>query len=173
MNSDPANDYLVESLTKRHRRESFSCGVEALDRYFRQQIGQDTRRRVARAFVLIHPQSDLIAGFYTLANGAIHLEELPPELANKLPRYPQIPATPIGRLAVDLKCRGLRLGEFLLLDALRRSLIGCEISASFAVVVDAKDHAARGFYKKFGFVQLEGSERRLFLPMETIERLQI
>jgi len=165
------DNFRVEPLTDQHERESFSCGVEALDRYFRRQIRQDSRRRITSAYLLIRRQSGAIAGFYTLANAVINLDQLPPELARRLPKYPQIPATLLGRLAVDLHHRGLGLGEFLLVDALRRSLTGSQVSASFAVVVDAKDQAARNFYGKFGFLEIKGSARRLMLPIETIAGL--
>ncbi len=57
------------------------------------------------------------------------------------------------------------------MDALYRSLLGSKQLASAAVVVDAKDEAATTFYKKYGFLDLPKIEKRLFLPMKTIERL--
>jgi len=39
------------------------------------------------------------------------------------------------------------------------------------VIVDAKDEAARAFYRKYGFMELPNVERRLLLPMATIEAL--
>ena len=163
-----ATEYRVEPLAERHDRSRFSCGVEALDRYLRSQAGQDSRRRVASPYVLVRRVDDDIAGYYTLSNAAMDMKELPDELAKKLPRYRQIPATLMGRLAVDLNSRGRGLGELLLSDALRRALRGSETSAAFAVVVEAKGDAAVRFYEKFGFVPVIGQTHRLFLPMKTI-----
>ena len=42
---------------------------------------------------------------------------------------------------------------------------------STTVIVDAKDEAARAFYRKYGFMELPNVERRLLLPMATIEAL--
>jgi hypothetical protein len=40
-----------------------------------------------------------------------------------------------------------------------------------AVVVDAKDDAARVFYERYGFRRFLDNEYRLYLPMETVEQL--
>ncbi len=171
MNPDPARDYIIEPLGNGHDRSKFSCGVEPLDRYFRDLAGQDMRRNIATPFVLIHRATRGACGFYTVANTAVSLEELPPDVARRLPRYPLVPATLLGRLAVDVQHRGKGLGEFLLLDALRRSRAASYQMASFAVVVDAKDEAASAFYQKYGFRVLADTNGRLFLPMKTIGQL--
>jgi GNAT superfamily N-acetyltransferase len=169
--AEPARDYVIEPLGDRHDRSTFSCGVEALDQYFRERAGQDMRRNIATPFVLVHRASQKASGFYTVANAAISLLDLPPEVARKLPKYPFVPATLLGRLAVDLKHRGKGLGEFILLDALRRSRVASDQMASFAVVVDAKDEPATTFYRKYGFRELADTEGRFFLPMKAIGQL--
>ena len=40
-----------------------------------------------------------------------------------------------------------------------------------ALLVDALDDAARGFYERYGFQELIEHQSRLFLPMKTIEQL--
>ena len=72
----------------------------------------------------------------------------------KLPRYPVMPATLIGRLAVDRHYQGRGYGEFLLVDALRRALISTLQIGSVAVVVDAKDDKSKAFYEHFQFIPL-------------------
>ena len=72
--------------------------------------------------------------------------ELPDTLAKKLPRYPHLPVTLLGRLAVDQGMKGKGMGEYLLLDALRRCLEAAGNIAAMAVLVDAKDDAAEAFY---------------------------
>jgi GNAT superfamily N-acetyltransferase len=69
---------------------------------------------------------------------------LPEDVARRLPRYPLVPATLIGRLAIDRRYHGQGWGSFLFMDALHR----CSRSevASFAVIVDAFDDDARAFY---------------------------
>lgn len=161
---------IVEVLdTTRHERSHFTCGVEALGRYLQLQAGQDARRRVAAPYVLLEPPSTNVIGFYTLSNASIHAADLPSAFVKKLPRYPVLPATLLGRLAVDVNRRGAGFGSVLLLDALRRCL-GSE-TASLAVIVDAKDDAAVSFYERHEFLPLPEHPNRLFKPMTEIEEL--
>lgn len=153
-------------------RAAFSCGVEPLDRYLKEQASQDAKKRVAVPYVLV-TTDDRIAGYYTLSSDNIRLDDIPAEMVKqlKLPRYPLIGTTLIGRLARDLAFRGQGIGELLLVDALRRALNISKHIASAAVVVDAKDEQARGFYSEFGFIAFPETVNRLFLPMQTIEQL--
>lgn len=112
-----------------------------------------------------------IAGYYTLSQFSIDLDELPEALAKRLRRYPVVPATLLGRLAVATAMRGRRLGEMLLFDALHRSLIQSAKIASAGVIVDANDENAIGFYRRYGFIPIVDEPKRLFLHMKTIEQL--
>ena len=159
-------DYFVEPLDKQHERGAFDCGVEPLDRYFKKQAGQDARKRVAAPFVLIEKNSRTVAGYYTLSATSIKINELPTEIVKKLPKYPDVPATLLGRLAIDKNFRNKGLGEVLLMDALKRCLNN-EI-ATMAVVVSAKDDKTRSFYEHFDFIRFLDNPYRLFLPMTTI-----
>ncbi len=101
---------------------------------------------MAAPFVLVLADG-AIGGFYTLSSTAVKLAELPAETTRRLPRYPLVPATLLGRLAVDKRHRGKGHGRFLLADALFRAARS-EI-ASFAVIVDApEDEGARRFYER-------------------------
>ncbi len=162
-------DYLIEALGKQHDQTFFCCGVEPLDRYLKQQAGQDARKRVAAPFVLIEKNSGTVAGYYTLCATSIDIDELPTEIVKKLPKYPDVPATLLGRLAVDQNFRKKGLGEVLLMDALSRCLKN-EI-ATMAVVVSAKDDKARSFYEHFDFIRFPDYPYRLFLPMTTIAKM--
>jgi ribosomal protein S18 acetylase RimI-like enzyme len=164
-----ASTVRIESLSDRHDRTAFDSGVEPLDRYLLSQAGQDARRRVASCFVLVEGDGPAVCGYYTLAATSIALVHLPAASAKRLPRYPAVPATLMGRLTVDRRYRGRRFGELLLLDAFSRALRS-DI-ASYSVVVDAKDEAAVAFYTRYGFLPLVEGGRRLFLPMAEIAKL--
>lgn len=114
-----------------------------------------------------------IAGYYTLSSDNICVDDIPVELVKQLnlPRYPVIGATLIGRLARDLAFRGQGIGDLLLADALKRALGMSKNIASAAVVVDAKDEQSHSFYSEFGFIAFPETVNRLFMPMETIEKL--
>jgi len=155
---------------KRHDRSKFSCGVPALDSYLQRQAAQDMEKHAAVVYVaaIEHPA---IAGYYTLSQFSIDFAHLPEALAKRLPPYPTVPATLLGRLAIATSLRGQRLGETLLFDALHRSLLQSQHIASTGVIVDAKDDSAAAFYRKYGFNQILDAGQRLFLPMKTIEQM--
>jgi len=155
----------VEPLAAHHPRDRFTSGVPALDRYFRANAGQDARKHLAASFVLVDI-GDQVLGYYTLSASSILLTELPDTITKRLPRYLLIPAILLGRLAVDFAQQGKGLGRFLLADALHRA---CRSDiAAFAVIVDAKDEAAAGFYRREGFQPFPNRPLKLFLPMATI-----
>jgi predicted GNAT family N-acyltransferase len=168
MNSDHSG-YRVEPLGANHDRVSFHSGVLELDRYLHEQAGQDARRKAAAPFVLIHPSGALV-GYYTLSAYSVRLGELPQATAKKLPRYPLLAATLLGKLAVSTSCRGQHLGAFLLLDALYRSWRNTSQVASVGVVADALDENARAFYIHHEFMPLKDHPDKLFLAMATIEK---
>jgi len=155
-------------LASHHDRADFTCGVEALDRYIRQQASQDVRSGVSAVFILT-PGQGVVSGYYTLSATAVHLAAIPQADARKLPRYDLVPATLLGRLAISEDIRGQKLGGVLLLDALKRARSAAREVASWAVIVDAKDDAARAFYERFEFRQVLNEPSRLFLPMKKIE----
>jgi GNAT superfamily N-acetyltransferase len=162
-------EWSTELLRDDHNRADFSCGNASLDRYLKEQAGQDLRRACATPFVLVSAHGNTaILGYYTLSSYGIDVGEIPANVAKKLPRYALIPATLLGRLAVDRRQQGQGIGEFLLLDALYRALIQSAEIAAAAVVVDAIDESAARFYQHFGFVAFPSIAGRLFLPMKTI-----
>lgn len=158
--------YRIEPLGPHHERAAFTCGVPSLDRYLQTQAGQDARKRIATCFVRVEAASPAVAGFYTLSVAGMTLSDIPPGLAERLPRYPQFPATLLGRLAVRHDLHGRRLGETLLMDAFARTLRS-EI-ASFAVIVDPSDASAAAFYARFGFRPFVAGGQRLFVPLAEI-----
>jgi len=167
----PITPYRIDLLGKNHDRTQFSCGNSALDRYLQQQARQDAEKSVAAPFVLTEPPALRVLGYYTLSASLVNISELPDTLVKKLPRYPQLPVTLLGRLAVDDSMKGKGMGQFLLMDALHRCLAAASNIAAMAVVVDAKDDAAEAFYRHFSFAPLQQQPRRLYLSMKTVAGL--
>jgi GNAT superfamily N-acetyltransferase len=166
----PSFEYSVEPLNASHDRLSFYSGVPELDRYLHQQAGQDARRKAAAPFVMLDNVGSIVA-YYTLSAYSIHINELPPEaLAKKLPRYPRLPATMLGRLAIASAHQGRKLGRFLLMDALHRSWKATVEVGSIGVIVEALDEGALAFYRHHEFQSLPGHPDKLFLAMATIEK---
>ncbi len=109
-----------------------------------------------------------VIGFYTLCATSVALTELPEEVTRKIPRYPEIPAILVGRVARDVNHPGV--GALLLADAITHCVrVASEIAKPGSV--DSKGEAATRFYEKFGFISLPKLRDRMFLPMQTAEKL--
>ena len=160
--------FIIEALASQHDRKGFSCGVFALDRYLKEQVGQDIKRRAALCYVAHEQDSNRVAGYYTLSAGDVALRDMPEDVARRLPRYPVIPVARVGRLAIDTEFQGKRLGAALLWDAANRAL-RAEMGV-FALAVDAKDEQAAAFYRHHGFIMFESQPLKLFLPLSTIAK---
>lgn len=161
--------FAIEALTKAHQRKTFSCGNERIDRYFRETVTQDIKRRYASCFVASDLETGQIAGFYTLSSSNVPLTAVPEPLAKRLPRYPTVRAVLIGWLGRDQSYAGLGLGEALLFDAIR-TVAEAPIGAH-AIFADAIDGNAAAFYSAFGFTPLSDRPNTLYLPIATAERL--
>jgi GNAT superfamily N-acetyltransferase len=170
--ADAVAPWQVAALDKGHQRGAFECGESSLDDYIQRYVTQDAKRSLTRAFVLTGGGAEpaRVLGYYTLSATNIACERFPAQQAKKLPRYP-IPAVLLGRLAVDRSVQGKGLGEYLLVDALKRVAAASMTIGVHAVMVDALHHAAAAFYAAYGFVPLADSKLTMFLPLDTARQL--
>ena len=160
--------YRVEPLDpSKHRREDFSCESEVLNEFLKKRARQEMRARASACFVLVNiADPSRIVGYYTLSATSIQLGLLPPSLRKKLPRYDELGATLIGRMARDLEFSRERVGEKLLMSALYRAYREASVVGSVAVVVDTKESGVAGFYRRFGF--REPGDGRMWLAMRDV-----
>lgn len=154
-----------EALNRKHDRAAFDCGVVPLNEYLQKYAWQNQRKNSARTYVAT--RGNRIVGYYSLAFGSITPDEATPAISAGLGRYP-IPVVLLARLAVDTGEKGQGLGTGLLRDALRRALQASEIAGLRAVLVHAKDDAAKAFYEKFDFEPSPLNEYHLLLPVSEI-----
>lgn len=165
-----ARSVVIEPLDPSHDRSTFACGQLTLDDHLRRFAGQNQRLGISRTFVARLPDDPRVVGYHTIAAGAVRVADLPEEYRRRLPRHP-VPVAHLGRLAVDRTWHGRRLGERLLIDALTRIARIADGLGIHAVEVLAIDETARGFYRRYGFVELRDDPRHLYLPMRTVQRL--
>lgn len=78
------------------------------------------RMHISITYILHDTELKKVARFYTLSSTTVESQYLSAEITRKLPNYPFIPATLIGRLAIDKNYQGKNLGELILMDALHR-----------------------------------------------------
>lgn len=164
-------NYLTQPLNSFHKKKDFACGKKPLDDYLQTQAKQDVKRKLSVCFVLAE-EDNIVKGYYTLSSASINKELLPEVIIKKLPpAYYNLPATLLGRLAIANTFKGQKLGELLLIEALKRSYeISLNSIGSIAVIVDPIDEDAIRFYKRYGFILLANSGK-MFITMETISEL--
>ncbi len=151
-------------LASTHDRKRFSSTEESLNRYLQQQSSQDTKRHLARTYVLTNATTpERIIGYFTLSATSIKLASMPE--APKIP-YPILPAILIGRLAIDQEFQGQGMGSALLRAALERCIVIDQEIGAYAVIVDAIHDQAAAFYEHFGFSRLEQNGLLLFISMK-------
>ncbi|MCB0262301.1 MAG: GNAT family N-acetyltransferase [Calditrichaeota bacterium] len=162
---------LFELLDKKHRRNNFDCGNEALNQFIKSFALQNQKKQVSNTFVAFYPDApNTILGYYSVSSGSLKYDDLPEEIQKKLPKYP-IPMILMGRLAVDVSTQGQGIGQKLLMDAFRRAFFAAKEIAAAAVVVNAKDEKAKAFYQKYGFRELTNDPLTLFITMKEISMI--
>jgi predicted GNAT family N-acyltransferase len=160
--------FTIEKLSSHHDRRDFDCGVEDLNSYLRRYSSQHERKGIGRTYVATNDDDTRVLGYYTISSSAVAFDVVP----ENLPRHP-VPVALVGRLAVDKSASKQRLGETLLIHALRSAQRAAKIVGIYAVVVDALDESAKSFYLKYGFDELTDDRLHLYLPMKAIERLKL
>ncbi len=160
----------IDPLVKRHERKNFDCGAESLNVFLKTHARQNARKDISRTFVATPEGSDEVAGYYTLSTGSVAFENVPDDLAQRLPKYP-VPTAHLGRLAVDERFQGQGLGGLLLVDALKRICGLADQIGIHAITVHALSERARSFYEAYGFHPFPDDRYHLFLPMATVRKL--
>lgn len=155
-----------------HDRSAFDCGDDLLNDWLQKQVSQYEKRGLAKTYVLVTDDDPTIRGYYAISNHTVVYEALPEEQAKGLPHI-DVPVVLMGRLAIDLSVQGQNLGEFLLLDAMRRAEYLAKKIGIRAMEVDAINNSAKKFYKKYSFVSLKDDPQHLFLPMTVIRKLKL
>ncbi|MGB3754914.1 MAG: GNAT family N-acetyltransferase [Rivularia sp. (in: cyanobacteria)] len=158
---------VVELLDKRHNRDDFNCGNEALNRFLKQTARQHIQKGISRTFVLVDTeQPDIIISFFTLTLCEVRVEKLPPKFAKKYPS--KVAGVKLARLAVNKAYQRQGIGEIMMIEAMRRAVVVAENAGGIGLFVDARDEAAKTYYNRYGFVSLEDAFLEMFLPLSTI-----
>jgi ribosomal protein S18 acetylase RimI-like enzyme len=162
----PASSPFRMEMLSAHDRTAFRCGNDQIDRYFRETVSQDIKRRLAGCFVAVENATDRLAGFYTLTSSSILLNGIPDDLRKKLPKHLPLGVALIGWLGRHLDFKGTGIGDALLYDAFKR--VATSAVTSHAIIVDAIDEKAAKFYRGHGFINLDVEPPgRMYLPVAT------
>ncbi|WP_298497943.1 GNAT family N-acetyltransferase [uncultured Maritimibacter sp.] len=151
-------------LTAEHDLSAFDCGEPALNDWLRHRALKN-ESRFSRTYVVC--AGNRVVGYFCISAGSVERGAAPGKVRRNAPD--QIPVSIIGRLAVSLDHAGKGLGADLVSDALRRIALASQSIGIGAVMVQAKDDAAKRFYLRCAeFVEYPEDSRTLFLPIETV-----
>jgi GNAT superfamily N-acetyltransferase len=159
----------IEKLHRGHNRKDFDCGIKALNKYLQKYARQNQQKNVSKTYILTD-QSKTIYGFYSIASAAIDITIHPQK--EELPNY-GVPACLIGRLAVDQRYKGKGYGKLLLFDAFKKTITVADNIGIYCISVDAKDQAAKQFYRHFGFSELLDDANHLYISLKKVKKLNL
>ncbi len=153
-----------------HEVKEFDCGNNDLNVLLQTTAGQHQRKFISKTYVLVDDEAPTeVMGFYTIAVRKMSpKEDLPPEMAKKLPR--EVPGFSLARLAVRHDLKGQHYGEYLLFHALNRATRVAGEIGGYAIFVDAKDDDGANFYKKYGFTPFPDNPLILCLPFKDVPK---
>jgi predicted GNAT family N-acyltransferase len=165
-------EWRIELLDDRHDYADFECGNSELSAWLKSHASQFRTRNLAQTYVLVQPGQTTAYGYYSLSVSSVSFEETPDTKPwKKLPKRMPVPVALIGKLAVDRRVQGQKLGGVLLADAVKRiAEIADEIGIQ-SIVVDAIDERAKAFYLRFGCVSAADQSLRLFYSIEAARAL--
>ena len=138
-----------ELLDETHELDTFDCGAPSLDQWLKRRARGNQASGASRVYVVC--RSNTVVGYYALAAGAVERDEAPSKVRRNMPS--PVPVIILGRLAVDKREQGNRIGGALLRDALLRVLNASQEIGAAAVLVHALNDRAKAFYLEHGFVE--------------------
>ena len=164
-----SENFAIEQLEKRHKRKDFSSGVEAVDDWLKKSARQAQSKQLSITRVLLK-KPDTIAGYYTLAMGQVSFDELPHQIARKLPKT-LVPIITLAWLGIEKNYQGKSFGERLLAQALSDCHQTGQIMPFVAVILDCININAKGFYQRYDFDELPGHPMKLMLPWQLLDSM--
>ncbi len=158
-----------EPISRKHDREAFDCGDNALNNFLRRYARKSHELGGAKTFLAIDDTDDkTILGFYSIAPASLEYARTPETVRRGLARL-DVPGFRLARLAVHRGWQGRGMGGQLLLAAGRRCLLASAEVGGVALVIDAKNERVARWYSSYGAVPLLDAPLTLLLPLSTIE----
>ena len=156
-----------EKLAAEHDLSDFDSGVAALDDWLRRRAAQNETAGASRTYVVRSGKK--IAGYYSLAAGAIAHEKVPGRVKRNMPH--PVPVMILGRLAVGRSYREKGIGEGLLRDAVLRTMQAAEIAGIRALLVHAISADAKRFYERYGFISSPVDPMTVMITLSEAEKM--
>ena len=158
----------LEKTNQANYRKKFDCAEPSLNDFLQKYARKSSEGDISQTHILFDDQQKKIISYYSICNCSIQKNAVASQFAVPVR---EIPATLIGRLAVDKSYKGRGCGTVTLAEALKQIRALSKIIGIKIVVVDALNEAAVGFYQQFGFIKFDDDPMRLFMKVAEIDTL--
>jgi len=152
-------------LSAEHRLDEFASGTASLDDWLKRRARANQISGASRTYVVA--EAGRVVGYYCLASGALALNDAPGGLKRNMPD--PVPVMVLGRLAVDRRAQGIKLGAAMLQDAVNRAIAVSRNTGVRALLVHALHEQARQFYAHYGFQESPQHPMTLMLRLHTVK----
>lgn len=149
-----------------HLLGDFECGEPALDEWLKRRAMHNQLTGASRTFVVVDAEQR-VRGYYAMAAGAVAQQLATSSVRRNMPE--PIPVMVLGRLAVDRRVQGMKLGAALLRDAVNRAITVSRNTGVRALLVHALHERARQFYQHYGFQESPQHPMTLMLRLNTVK----
>ena len=139
-----------QPLNATHLLNDFECGEPSLDEWLKRRAMSNQQNGASRTFVVVD-EENRVRGFYAMAAGAVSHLQATSSVRRNMPD--PIPVMVLGRLAVDCRAQGIKVGASLLQDAVKRAIAVSQNTVVRALLVHALHEQAKQFYEHYGFQQ--------------------
>lgn len=157
-------------LTAEDALASFDCCQVDLNEWLHRHALTSQRAGMATVFVTCDRDEGVVVGYYALATGGVENASAPTRVTKGVPRHP-VPVILLTRLAADVSVQGRGVGRALLIDALRRVDAAADEVGVRALLIHAKDDAARAFYMHHAEFEPSPTDAlHLFLLMKDLKK---
>lgn len=158
---------VIERIAVHHKCDAFRSKHPKLQQFIRKFALANDQGDCGITHLALEPSDQSVVGYYTLSASMVMAAEFPEEGFH----YRHLGVVLLGMLAVHKKCIRQRIGEKLLIHALRKAEEASQRCGAYAVVVDSLDtDEALGFYRKYGFHNLKRAPQDGQIPMFILMR---
>jgi len=154
-----------EPLNAGHDFSAFSCGKPVLDHWLKTRALLNQQRGFT-AVIVVH-EAGRVVGYYGLAPTAVAAGALPRSIRTGQPPDP-VPCLLLGQLAVDQAWAGRGIATGLIKHALIRCVQAASLIGGRALVVNAVDAEAAGYWRRRGFLPSRDDPLILFRSIADI-----
>ena len=137
-----------EPLTGAHLLNDFECGEPALDEWLKRRAMNNQVTGASRTFVIVD-EEERVHGYYAMAAGAVSHQLATSAVRRNMPD--PVPVMVLGRLAIDYRAQGIKLGAAMLQDAVKRAITVSQNTGVRALLVHALHERAKQLYEHYGF----------------------